>query len=168
MALSGILHILLQLLGQELRVPDQDSVSFSPSPLTLFALVLGSPRHSLRGVEQTSESPSGFQVERDEIRVPRTAARMCGRHCPPRCHPLLNLAPPPLDWRLDSSLGGWDPRAGPESPLCDQAGSGRLGLRISEWLSDIFKERVWWVGKRRTGEAEGRLGHEEVEASSKG
>ena len=61
-------------------------------------------------------------------------------------------------------MGGRDPRAGTESPLGDQTGSGRLGLKISKRLSDIFKERVWWVGERKP---EGHLGHEEVGRSSK-
>ena len=46
-------------------------------------------------------------------------------------------------------MGGWDPRAGPESPLDDQTGSGQLDLKISEGLRDIFKAREWRVGKRK-------------------
>ena len=122
------------------RDPRAVAKTFTSTTFGLISDIVHSVRRSCsRRVEYTGENPSSFQAERDEIWVLRTAAWAGGTH-----------------------------EAGPEPPLCDQTGSDQPGLKTSKRSSDIFKAKVWWVGQRKTGEAEGGLERKEVETSPEG
>ena len=48
-------------------------------------------------------------------------------------------------------MGGCDSRAGPESPLGDQTGSGQLGMKISKILRDSTSKEKQMFGARGGG-----------------
>ena len=72
------------------------------------------------------EGPQGIQAERNDIRASEQLRGWVG----------------PTSWLGRPSLYG-------------RAGFGQRGLKTSEPLYNIFKEREWWAGKRETGKAEG-------------